>query len=439
MGDLRDSLSGQYRQIVLWVPDWQLAAMEILAGRGSFFAMASSNQIVAFNRMSKDRGVRLGMSKREARYHCSGLQIDVYDADRVNSAFEAVVSAFAKQAVSVQIIHPGLAWANANPGIKLAGSERELTKNVVQQIVKDTGVEAWCGVASSFVTACLAARQNALVLASETTHFLKQADLRQVLVALPPSLTEKLRPTVKELHNQGVRTAGQFCELQRCGQSSELAEPATSHLQINEGWQILGNLFSDQGQYLVDVEKQVSQALVSYRVNPLAKSMSELVAESRRASLALSNALTSSGSGATTLRIGIETVAGELKQRIWALVDSQIVSQVSTRVTWQLLALLSDLEAAPPKWIHLEALDSRSLGFVGADLRLPRRCAGKRGGSTGFVEAGKDSSGGSGWYNSVKTAQITPMMGMATIAPNRPATKVPAVTPTPTTTGCKDA
>ncbi|GGJ85400.1 hypothetical protein GCM10010123_13870 [Pilimelia anulata] len=191
--------------MVLWCPDWPVAAAGIVEGVAVHepVAVLYANRVVACSPAAGAAGVQRGLRRREAQYRCPELAVVAYDAGRDARAFEPVVAAVEDAVAGVQVLRPGACALAARGPARYFGGEEAAAAHLIEQVGRECGVESRVGVADGTFAAGLAARADRLVPPGGTAAFLAGLDVGALG---RPALVELLR-------RLGIRTLGAYAAL----------------------------------------------------------------------------------------------------------------------------------------------------------------------------------------------------------------------------------
>ncbi len=346
-------MTGRY--IVLWSPNWPLNALTTEVPPGTPAAIIHGGRVSVTTACASGRGVRVGMTRTLAQYHCPDLLVLPEDKNRERAAFETVLQVFDAHASSVSVIRPGLAFAPAHSASKWAGSEEALTRRLVEDIALETGAEVQVGIANGLGTALVAARKALIVPAEETEQFLRSLPLRQLVQSTPPVFLPLVEETLQTLAALGVRDGEQLLAL---GKDTVIARfGATGQLLL----QML-----DGDQPLVSLETRPELPVeCSFELDPPAETLQFATTAMARVSRELAEKLRSSGLRSSGVKVRLESEAGRSHERTWIMLDAGATEQVVKRVTWQVRGWLNSSsgeneETDPLKQISLTAVSPRS-------------------------------------------------------------------------------
>ena len=193
------------RTLVVWCPDWPVAAAEIVDGvpAAGPVAVLHANRVLACSTAARAEGVRRGLRKREAQGRCPELVVVDHDPGRDARAFEPVLTAIAQVAAGVEVIRPGVAALAARGPARYFGGEEQAAEQIVEQIAQSCEVESQVGIADGVFAAGLAARSGQIIAPGATRGFLAGQPIEALART---ALTDLLR-------RLGLRTLGDFAAL----------------------------------------------------------------------------------------------------------------------------------------------------------------------------------------------------------------------------------
>lgn len=151
--------AGVPRALVVWFPDWPLAAAH-LAGevpeRGAT-AVIDKGLVAVCSAEARTAGVVRGLRVREAQVRCPELATVPADPARDEREFEPVVRALESAVPGIDVLRPGLCAVRARGAATYYGSE-EAAGGAVLEAGSALGLEARAGIADSVFAAEEAAR-----------------------------------------------------------------------------------------------------------------------------------------------------------------------------------------------------------------------------------------------------------------------------------------
>src|SRR5262245_62043689 len=146
------------RVLVIWCPDWPVAAAGMAATEP--VAALDAGRVLACSAAARAEGVRPGQRRRQAQECCPGLQLIAYDSDRDARAFEPVLAAVESLTPRIEVLRPGECAFPARGAVRYHGGELALTAAVLSAVDRVLGALGRCqvGMAAGRFAASLAAR-----------------------------------------------------------------------------------------------------------------------------------------------------------------------------------------------------------------------------------------------------------------------------------------
>jgi protein ImuB len=213
-GEMRSAvMDSSTRLLVLWAPDWPVAAHAKAERIPSSepIALVEKGMVFACSPAARAEGVRRGMRQREAQGRCPGLRMLRYDPALDARAFEPVLSALEQSLPGLHPVRPGTVAVRARGPARYYGGEQAAAHTVLG-IVTELGVEhARVGIADGLFAAERAARWLPAAQPSNVTIVPAGAQ-GAFLADLPITLLEDPELT-SLLPRLGIRTLGEFAAL----------------------------------------------------------------------------------------------------------------------------------------------------------------------------------------------------------------------------------
>jgi protein ImuB len=146
------------RVLVIWCPDWPVAAAGVPATEP--VAVLDAGRILACSVAARAEGVRPGQRRRQAQECCPELELIAHDPDRDARAFEPVLVAVESLTPRIEVLRPGECAFPARGAARYHGGEATLTAKVLATVDQVLGVLGRCqvGIADGRFAASLAAR-----------------------------------------------------------------------------------------------------------------------------------------------------------------------------------------------------------------------------------------------------------------------------------------
>jgi len=216
------------RTLVVWCPDWPVAAALQAADLPRHLAAAvfSANIVQACNAAARDFGIRRGMRRRDAQSRCPELLVLAADEARDARAFEEVLAALERLRPGVMPLRPGLV-ALRSPA-RFYGGEHEAGAMIAQCLVEQGVWDVRIGIADELLTAEQAARaaplqETCTVAPGESAAFLRGLPV-DVLAEMGAADAAGL------LHRLGLHTLGALADLPGVDVEARFG-PQTAHVR----------------------------------------------------------------------------------------------------------------------------------------------------------------------------------------------------------------
>lgn len=316
------------RSLVLWFPDWPVAALSRdAAGAGSTtddapVAIIAGGMVTACSATARADGVRRGQRRRDAQSRCPGLRVVDADDARDHRAFAPLVAALEERAPGVQIIRPGLCALRARGPARYYGGELEAAR-VLLGTVRGLGVaDVRAGVADGPFTAEQAAR---ITRASDPVSIVPTGGAAGFLAPLP--ITALADPDVVALLARlGVQTLGDFSRLD--------AERVRERL--GEAGMRLHRLASGLDSRPVEPRVPPPELHREVAFEPPLEIAEQVAFALRIAADEFISRLGAIDLVCTELRVELTGDRGERSERVWLHPHSFDAAAVVDRVRWQL-------------------------------------------------------------------------------------------------------
>ncbi|MDI6097932.1 DNA polymerase Y family protein [Actinoplanes sp. NEAU-A12] len=306
------------RTLLVWCPDWPVAAAEIVAGVDSAAPVAvfSGNRVLACSEAARQEGVRRGLRRRDAQGRCPHLVVVEHDAGRDARAFEPVVAAIEEVVAGVEVLRPGVCAAAVRGPARYFGGEEAAAERIVEQVALACAVECQIGIADGVFAAGIAARTGRIVEAGKSREFLSSVPVEALE---EPELTDLLK-------RLGVVTLGDFAALPAGDVLTRFGfEGALAHRLASGGDSRPLALRKPPPD--LAVEETYDETLDRVDVAAFA---GRVLAERLHERLA--------GHGLACTRLGIEAVTADGQEllRVWRHDGMLTAAAIAERVRWQL-------------------------------------------------------------------------------------------------------
>lgn len=314
--------TSETRSIVLWSPDWPVAAAthDLGIDPSAPIALQEGGQVYACSARARAEGVRRGIRIREAQARCTELVVIDRDPSVEMRLFEPVLTALETLTPGVQPLRPGVCAVRARGPARHYGGERPAALALLG-CVAELGVVASAGIADGLFSAEQAARSAApravtVVPAGASGGFLAPLPVGVLGV---PAITTLLR-------RLGIRSIGEYAALgavevlERFGEEGRRLHLIANGRETNG---VVPRLPPESFEESISFEPaidRIDQAAFAFR-EPAERFI---------------GALTAARLVCTTLRIELETDDGALSTRSWLHPRTFSAAEVVDRLRWQL-------------------------------------------------------------------------------------------------------
>jgi protein ImuB len=324
------------RLLVLWVPDWPVAAhaqAERLPASAAL-ALIEKGEVFACSAVARAEGVRRGMRQREAQSRCPQLQVVRYDPALDSRAFEPVLSALEQSLPGLHPVRPGTVAVRARGPARYYGSETAAALTVLGTVAELGWERARVGIADGLFAAERAARSPAGRVAPPEGRRVSRPDdpitivpageAGAFLAPLPISTLDDPE-LVSLLPRLGIRTLGEFAAL---GPNDVAARfgPLGARLHALAS-----------GRDPRPATPRIPPRDVDLRLDfePPLETSDQLAFGVRAASGDFIEALLAQRLVCTALRVELIGDRGETSERVWLHPRSFSAAEVVDRVRWQ--------------------------------------------------------------------------------------------------------
>lgn len=314
------------RKIVLWVPDWSIAALSASVPPLTPAATVRAGTIVATTRTARIYGVRRGMRQSTAQQLCSDLVLLPHDPVRDDSAFEGILQIFDQMVAGVCGLRPGLAWAALSEKSRWGDQEEEVVAALAEHIAGQAGVEAYVGVGTGFAAAMAAARRGICVPLEETEAFLGTLQVEDLLEFLPEEDRQEYDPTLRLLGMLGIRSVEQLRGLGQRHLLTRFGRIGQKLWTLSMG----GDLFvKQQGSVIPDLTARID-------FDPSVTEIDHALVGARRVAQDLVDQMERGGLYAQSVVVVLHGEDTIVSHRKWALFNTTSSAQVAMRIMWQM-------------------------------------------------------------------------------------------------------
>lgn len=314
---------GPVRCLALWFPDWPVTAwLRIEAGQAEGpVAVVLANEVTAASSGARGRGVKPGLSRREALGRCPELRVVPADPGRDQRVFAQLVDRIEQVSPGVQVIRPGLCALRVRGPARFYGGE-EAAAVALLRAAAEFGVHGGrAGVADGVFTALQAATVAEPILTVDvgtSAEFLAPLSVARLGDDELGSLLPRL----------GVRTLGEFAALDAKLVRDRFGDRGRRLQALSGGLDSRPVVPAEPRPELTrQVEFEPPLALVDQVAFSLRTTAEDFIAGLAAARLVC-----------TELRVELVAELGERVERVWLHPGAFDSAAVVDRVRWQLQA-----------------------------------------------------------------------------------------------------
>lgn len=315
------------RTLIVWCPDWPIAAWcremgaGALSSEGSTIALVERGEVFACSLPARAAGVRRGLRVREAQSRCSELIVEAYDPAVDARAFEPIILALEEVVPGIQVLRAGMCAIRAQGPSRYYGGEQSAGELLIDTLARFGIHDARIGIADGI----FAAEQAARVPGTEMVRVVPAGRSAEFLAGLPVELLGRaeLNPL---LHQLGVHTLAQFAALDpvsvrdRFGEDGAFCHRLAAGL---DGRDVTARVPPPQLDCRVEFETPLDRVdQVAFGFRQTAERFVATIAEARLV--------------ATAIRVEVHTDDGRRTGRTWLHPRWFTASDVLDRVRWQL-------------------------------------------------------------------------------------------------------
>lgn len=311
------------RTIVLWCPDWPVIAA--MHERGlpaeSPVALVRNGNVFAVSSVARSHGVTRGLRLREAQSRCPQLRVFPYDADLDLRAFEPVLTAIEEVMPGVQLLRPGVCAIRSHGPSRFYGSDEEAALWLLDTVDALGFPDARVGIADGPFTAEYAARGTT----RPRVKIVEEGGAAAFLRPLPVRLLGE-SPLTSLLQRLGIHTLGDFAALSPHDVLGRFGQEG-AHLHALAGG-------SDSSRIIPRTPPRELDSVVSFE--PPLDRIDQVAFGFRAAADRFIETITAARLVCTSIRVEIDSDAGETSERTWLHPRSFTSPDVIDRIRWQL-------------------------------------------------------------------------------------------------------
>ena len=311
------------RTIVLWCPDWPITAA--LRTRGlpteAAIALIHKGEVFACSASARREGVRRGLRLREAQARHPQLQVFPYEAEVDIRSFEPVLSAIDEVMPGVQILRPGMCAIRSRGPSRFYGSDEEAGLWLLDTLDALGISDARVGIADGPFTAEHAARSTT----RPRIKIVPEGQSAEFLAPLPVQLLDQPQLSTL-LQRLGIRTLGGFAALAIDDVAARFGQ-AGAHLHaLSAGL--------DSRPVVARIPPRELDSMIKFE--PPLDRIDQVAFGFRASADSFIAAITAAKLVCTSIRVEIDSDAGETSERTWLHPRSFTAADVIDRIRWQL-------------------------------------------------------------------------------------------------------
>jgi protein ImuB len=315
--------AGAVRTMVLWCPDWPVAATAEAEGLSADepIAVIEKGLVYACSEAARSDGVRRGLRLREAQARSPRLRDFPLDPVRVNRAFEPLIIALEQMSPNVQVMRAGSCALRARGPKRFYGSEHAAALAFLERFAELGVMDARVGVADGL----FAAEQAARLPGVDLIRIVPEGASPGFLAGLPLHLLaeDELGALLWRL---GIRTLGDFARLPAEDVRSRFGEPGARAHERASG--------ADPRRVVPRIPPEVRESVSVFE--PPLERIDQITFSIRAEVDRFVGELAAARLVCTELGVEISTERGEVRERTWLHPRWFGSSDVVDRVRWQL-------------------------------------------------------------------------------------------------------
>jgi protein ImuB len=311
------------RTIVLWCPDWPVTAAMRDADLppGTPVALAHKGLVFACSPAARQEGVRRGIRIREAQSRCPELVVSPYDEALDIRAFEPVLTALEEVMPGAEMLRPGTCVFRSRGPSRFYGGDEEAALWLLDTLDSLGVADARVGVADGAFTAEHAARSTT----RPRLRIIPEGGSADFLAPLPIRLLDRPR-LVTLLQRLGIRTLGDFASLEASDVAGRFGQEGAHLHSLSAG--------RDARPVVSRIPPRDLDRVIEFE--PPLDRIDQVAFAFRASADAFVEALTAASLVCTSIRIEIDSDAGETSERTWLHPRSFTAADVIDRIRWQL-------------------------------------------------------------------------------------------------------
>lgn len=311
------------RTIVFWCPDWPVTAAIRAKGldTDAAIALVLKGEVFACSAAARREGVKRGLRLREAQSRCPDLLVFPYEAELDIRSFEPVLSAIEEVMTGAQLLRPGICAIRSRGPSSFYGSDDEAALWLLDTLDSLGITDARVGIADGLFTAEHAARSAT----RPRIRIVPPGGSAEFLAPLPVRLLDAPQ-LVTLLQRLGIHTLGAFASLEADDVTSRFGQDG-AHLHA-----LSGGL--DSSRVTARTPPRELDSVASFE--PPLDRIDQVAFGFRASADRFIEGVTAAKLVVTSIRVEIDSDAGETSERTWLHPRSFTAADVIDRIRWQL-------------------------------------------------------------------------------------------------------
>ncbi|MBF0671272.1 MAG: DNA polymerase Y family protein [Salinibacterium sp.] len=318
------------RAMVMWFPDWPVAAARSSEGLPPTAPVAIIDKgiVIACSAEARAEGVKRGLRVREAQLRCPALTVHPHDPDTDARTFEPIIAAIEETIPGVQLIRPGLCAVRARGAARYYGGEQQAADAVLDRMLHDGRPPAVIGIADGRYTAEQAALHALTGDTGRAVHIIPPGGSPAFLAPLPIEAVEavgtpELAPLLRRL---GARTLGDFAALDPGDVRARFGEAGAAAHERAAG--------ADRRAVTPRIPPRDFDAAIDFE--PPLDRVDQIAFALRTVTERFASGITDAGLVCTGIRVTVTSDRGGSSEREWSHPRYFTPADLVDRVRWQL-------------------------------------------------------------------------------------------------------
>jgi protein ImuB len=332
-------MTGAVRTLVVWCPDWPVAATGLPPELP--VAVLAAGRVLACSAPARAEGVAVGLRRRAAESHCPGLVVIDHDPARDARAFEPVAAAVESFAPRVEVTRPGVCSVATRGPSRYFGGDAALAARVAEAVTGLGGANAVVacrvGIADGPFAAAIAARRAVVVPTGGSAAFLAPLPV----AALGSAFEGDMAALVDLLGRLGIRTLGALAALPAAGVLARFGSDGARAHRLAQGLD----------ERPLATRTPPPDLVAQAELDPPVEAVETAAFAAKSLADAVCARVGALGLALTRVAIEVETEHGESRVRLWRHAGGFTAGTLAQRVRWQLEG-----------WLRPDPLDFCAIG-----------------------------------------------------------------------------